>query len=150
MGNSVEMEIFWYTTLIKWVPESFLPRIYSAISRVFVFLSFKFCGYGRRWSMIPFSILFFFCFTNVVRIEWSLLLFKLICHLIFIAREKIMTTPRKEKKREARREEKAEMAADLNKVKIHFLHILVSTMLWSTLILTNTFTEYWERVAWTA
>lgn len=33
-------------------------------------------------------------------------------------REKIMTTPRKEKKREARREEKAEKAAVLDKVII--------------------------------
>lgn len=33
-------------------------------------------------------------------------------------REKIMTTPRKEKKREARREEKAEKAALLEKVII--------------------------------
>ena len=36
-------------------------------------------------------------------------------------REKIMTTPRKEKKREARREEKAEKAAALDKV-IHEPH----------------------------
>jgi len=38
--------------------------------------------------------------------------------LIFVAREKIMTTPRKEIKRESRREKKAETAAELDKVKI--------------------------------
>lgn len=36
--------------------------------------------------------------------------------VVFFTREKIMTTPRKEKKREARREEKAEKAAVLDKV----------------------------------
>ncbi|KAJ6869057.1 hypothetical protein NC651_033971 [Populus alba x Populus x berolinensis] len=35
--------------------------------------------------------------------------------LIFVAREKIMTTPRKEIKRESRREKKAETAAELDK-----------------------------------
>jgi protein MAK16 len=38
--------------------------------------------------------------------------------LIFVAREKIMTTPRKEIKRESRREKKAETAAELDKVRI--------------------------------
>jgi len=59
---------------------------------------------------------------------WLLLLFGLVLWGIssvsalyfnmpfFPNREKIMTTPRKEKKREARREEKAEMAAVLEKV----------------------------------
>lgn len=51
--------------------------------------------------------------------------------LIFVVREKIMTTPRKEMKRDARREEKAERAARVNEVVIYFLrHIGLSTMLW--------------------
>ena len=37
-------------------------------------------------------------------------------YCLLFPREKIMTTPRKEKKREARREEKAEKAAVLDKV----------------------------------
>ena len=57
--------------------------------------------------------------------------------LIFVAREKIMTTPRKEIKRESRREKKAETAAELDKVKIPFFDITVSTMLWIYIVLTG-------------
>ena len=47
-------------------------------------------------------------------------------HLPFFScREKIMTTPRKEKKRESRREEKAEKAAILDKVHTHQLLFLM-------------------------
>lgn len=56
-----------------------------------------------------------------------------------------MTTPRKEKKREARREEKAEKAAVLDKVVI--LCSICYLSIWSIYlsihtILTNTFTEH--------
>ena len=57
----------------------------------------------------------------------------LICFTLFVLspREKIMTTPRKEKKREARREEKAEKAAVLDKVVEPFFLLLIQIFMFS-------------------